>query len=724
MGVRAALAAGLALLLAGVLLTLTGSPARVIHSNAVALDGEVAVLHGAQTACQPEASLPPGTTAVRLTLESVIGPHVLVTVSSGSRVLASGARGSGWTGADVTVPVHSTEASPLGTTLCVTLGEGRESVLMVGDASAPGTAATADGDPTVGRMRVEYLAPGVHSWLSQARAVARRLGLGRAPGGGLAAAAILGLMAMVTVLASRLSLRELAPGRTRAGAQAAIAGADDTTGRLARGVRALRRVPRAARVCALIACLNAAAWSILSPPFQVPDEPAHFAYVQQLAQAHRLPLEPRGEDASEAYSPEEETALTDLHHNEVQFMPSAPTISTPAEQQKLEHDLAQHLSRRGSGYAGTATNEPPLYYALETIPYELGSGVALLDQLELMRLFSALFAGATALFAFMFVRETLPGTPWAWTVGGLGVALAPLPAFISGGVNPDGMLFAVSAANFYLLARAFRRGLTPALAAAMCAAMLLGVLTKLNFLGLVPGLAAGLLVTVHSAPASVRRVVRRSATVALAVAASALALAAALGELSGDASGHYISSFVAKVGLTNNALSELSYTWQFYLPRLPGMASYFPGVFTTRQLWFNGLVGFYGWGDTAFPTWVYNAALIPAGLIGLLWLLAVLSRRDALHRRWAELAVYATMAAGLLTLVGITSYDGDVIGGGGAFWEPRYLVPLLPLFAAALALAARGAGRHLGPLAGVLIVVLVLGHDVFSQLLVVSRYYG
>ena len=114
-----------------------------------------------------------------------------------------------------------------------------------------------------------------------------------------------------------------------------------------------------------------------------------------------------------------------------------------------------------------ATSEPPLYYALQTIPYYLGSAGTLLDQLELMRLLSALMAGLTALFTFLFVRESLPTAPWAWTVGGLGAALYPLLGFASGAVTPDAMLCAVSAAIFYCLARAFRRGLTRKLAIAI-----------------------------------------------------------------------------------------------------------------------------------------------------------------------------------------------------------------------------------------------------------------
>jgi len=42
-------------------------------------------------------------------------------------------------------------------------------------------------------------------------------------------------------------------------------------------------------VCALVALLNAACWSFITPPFQVPDEQDHFAYVQQLAETGHLP---------------------------------------------------------------------------------------------------------------------------------------------------------------------------------------------------------------------------------------------------------------------------------------------------------------------------------------------------------------------------------------------------------------------------------------------------
>ena len=76
---------------------------------------------------------------------------------------------------------------------------------------------------------------------------------------------------------------------------------------------------------------------------------------------------------------------------------------------------------------------------------------------------------------------------------------------------------------------------------------------------------------------------------------------------------------------------------------------------------------------------------------------------------------------GCCILIGADEYAHKI---PGEYDEPRYLLPMLALWGAALALAARGAGRRWGPIAGVAIVSLVLAHDLFSQLLVISRYYG
>lgn len=484
------------------------------------------------------------------------------------------------------------------------------------------------------------------------------------------------------------------------------------------GLRArLRAIPRAAYICGLVACLNAACWSLITPPFQVTDEPTQFAYTQYLAEHRQLPTSHAGN-----YSPEEQIALFDLHQSEVLWHAENGTISSAAEQQKLQQDLERHLGRSGDGVGGSAA-DPPLYYGLELIPYELGSPGTLLDQLELMRLLSALMAGVTALFVFLFVRETLPGLRWAWTVGGLSVALVPLLGFSSGTVNPDALLFTVSAALFYFLARAFRRGLTRANAVAIGALIAIGLLTKPNFIGLIPGALLGLFVLTLRAARTRRGAAVRSLAVALAIAASPVGVYVLANVLASRPALGTVSENLS-LGNGRSIFSDASYVWQLYLPHLPGMTSYFPGISTTRDLWFDRFVGLYGWLDTTFPQWVYTFALIPTGLIALLGLRGLAARRSALPQRSLELVIYLLMAAGLMALIGSHAFLNLNGEGSAGHAQPRYLMPLVPLAGVAIALAARGAGRRWGPAAGAVIIVLFLGYDIFSQLLVVSRFYG
>jgi hypothetical protein len=483
---------------------------------------------------------------------------------------------------------------------------------------------------------------------------------------------------------------------------------------------ACRRVPTAAWICALVACLNAISWSFITPPFQVPDEPDHFAYVKQLAETGTRPISSLG-----VFSTEEQAVLVALHYPEVRQRPSVQAVFTPTQQARLEEEVAAagQTPQKGSPNAGVAASEPPLYYALESIPYLLGSGGTLLDRLQLMRLLSTLMAGFTTLFSFLFLRETLPRVRWAWTVGALGVALSPLFGFMSGAVNPDGMLYAVSAALFYCLARAFRRGLTTRSALATGAVIAVGLLTKLNFVGLMPGAYFALvLLAVRAARRSGARGLRAPAV------AAAIGCIPAIVFVVVNAVAHHATFGIAATTIrasSGSLLGDLDYIWQLYLPRLPGTHDFFPGLFTTRQIWFVGYIGRLGWLDTFFPSWVYTLAFVLTTLIAGLCIRSLLSCRATLAGRKAELAVYALMLLGVMVLVGTDSYQADLhTGQVDSYGQARYLLPMLPLLGAVLALAARGAGQRWGRATGVLIVLAFLTHDLFSQLQVIARFYG
>jgi Predicted membrane protein (DUF2142) len=698
--VRLALAAGLTALAVALGFVLTDSPMGVVGTNGVAANFAVTFIRSSGINCQAGGTVPRGTEAIRVSLSANSGPKVGLEVLSGSTLVSSGERAAGW-GIDetVTVPITRVARTIGNARICTTVGQMVEPIQVNGS-----TAQSAGGGRTV-LLRMEYLRAGSRSWLALVPSIARDMGLDHAPSGAWVAYLVIAVMVVVMLLASRLVLRELhgGPHASRGGT--------------------LLRVPRAAWTCALVAGLSAACWTVITPPFQAPDEPSHFAYAQLLAETGRLP-----DSSSGKVSQEEVTVVEGLHQQEVEWHPEVHTITSGSAQDQLREDLMLPLNRVGPGGAGVATSEPPLYYALATIPYYLGSSGTLLDSLELMRLLSALMAALTALFVFMFVRECLPGTPWAWTVGGLGAALTPLLGFTSGVVTPEAMLYAVSAAIFFCLARAFRRGLTRRRALAIGALIAVGFLTKLNFIGLAPGVMLGLVLLafrgIRVAPGG-ERSQRAFGPMAIAIGIGLLPVCV---YVASNALEHHhllglVSNGAQQAGNSGSLVTDVGYVWQFYLPRLPGMVNDFPGMSTIRDLWFDRAVGFYGWLDTSFPVWVDNLALIPAALIALLGLRTLLARRAELRRRLPEIVVYLVMIVGLMALLGQDFYMNRTTEGAG--WaQPRYLVPLLALAAIWPALAARGAGRRWGPAVGALIVTLFLAQDVFSQMLVVARFYG
>lgn len=296
-----------------VVLTLGRSPLVVAGTNSIPYEAVVGSTKGPAQTCQGGEVVPRGTTAVRMWLQANIKPLTRVTVFDGGRTLARGTQTGGWLGKVTTVPI-----TPIGHTLrdariCFSIDRAVQAVNLLG-----GRAGQPRHGQAQSKMRIEYLRPSPQTWWSQIGSVAWQLGLGRAPEGGWAVALPLLLMAAATILVLVTLLRRLGrvppeseqrAGRHRpippiAGAQTTLPGAEQAsaegvaaaTHRTGRpGVRRrmlrapLRLAPATAWVCAAVAFLSAASWSILSAPFQAPDEPSHFSYAQILAETGALP---------------------------------------------------------------------------------------------------------------------------------------------------------------------------------------------------------------------------------------------------------------------------------------------------------------------------------------------------------------------------------------------------------------------------------------------------
>jgi hypothetical protein len=708
--VKVTLGVGALLLAALIALTLTAAPARVLLRAGPTPTILLSSTTAGTSACQGAEVLPAGTTAVRLSVTAFVGAKVRVALFAGAHTLIEGTRGPEWTGTSVTVPVKPLPQTVSNVRVCVFIGPNSQPIYLLGSPTPASQAAEGGFRQRLsGRLRTEYLAPGSGSWWSRILTVARHMGLGHVLTGTWVVLLIAALMAAVGLLAMWLAVRELTSRgvRTRRG-----------RGRILVLPRPLRGVPRAAWICAAIALLNAGAWSLIVPPFQGKDEADHFAYVVDLVENNVLP---ENGNPDGVYSPQQVLVLEALHYPEVVHSPQNAAISSLAEQRALSQAVNAHASTLGSGEAGIATSEPPLYYTIEAIPYLLAKG-NILAQLQLMRLLGVLFAAITTLCTFLFLREILPRAPWAATVGALCVALQPLFAFMSGSVNPDSMLIAVAAAIFLCLARAFRRGLTLRRAVALGVLIAVGFLTKLNFIGFAFGVYVGLLLLGAREVRSRGPRALLAPVIAAAIGLVPVALYALRNLLDSHPTLGIVSTSSGRVE-SRSLFNAVSYVWEMYLPRLPGMTQYFAGVHSYKDIWFDRSIGLYGWMDTMFPPWVTNVALVPAIAIALLFAGGVFAARGALRRRLSELVVYVAIVLGVLVMVAASSYL-SMLSKEVAFGEPRYLLPLLPLLGAAITLAVRGVGRRWSPLVGAALVILFFGHDIFSQLQVIARYYG
>ncbi len=487
----------------------------------------------------------------------------------------------------------------------------------------------------------------------------------------------------------------------------------------------LGRIPRAGRVCFLLAFVNAAIWSVVIPPFQVPDEIAHFGYAQYFAETGKAP--PQGPRAQ--YSPQEQVALNALDFFSVIGHPAQRGLLTPVEDRGLRAALASNPSPHGEGGSSSATNQPPLYYALEAIPYWLSPSHNILTRLALMRLLSALMAAFTVLFIYLFLRELLPGSPWAWTVGALVVAFQPSFDFLAGGVHGDNLLFLASAATFLALARAYNRGLNARRGAAIGVATAVGVLGKLTFIAFLPGIALAIALLAWRAWSSDRRQALTGVALAGLIVLAPVVLYAVLNATVWHRGGITAGGLAGAAAPSEHGphtvswIETIEYTWELYLPKLPFFRHNLLGGLPLTAIWVDGTVGHFGWLDYTFPTWVYTLAKWIFLALGLMAVITLVRMRARTRGLLGLLICFGVMAAGLLGAIG---YDGIRyrINTGDTFEQARYLFPLLAFYALFVVLASRGFGRRWGPVVGGVLVILAMAHGLFAETLTISRYYG
>ncbi len=670
-------------------------------TNSVGVRSIVTAVRSGERLCVPGLTIPPGTAGVRFAVwaDPATPLRVRVTMAGGVHTAQATTTpvGGGRLDADAFFPGGLSPSAPAAATACLTpAGPG---VQVGGMAALQGDQVPArlGGAPLGSRVSVWFLPPAgaKRSLLASLGDVFSRAALFR-PGivGAWAYPVLLFLVLPLTWLLGLGLMARSAAGR--------------------RG-----RVPAGA-VIALVAFLNAGAWALITPAFNAPDEPDHFAYVQYLAETGKQPLQAPGD--LPAFSSDLTLALDGVRtYSQVGLGRTRPPwLVSDVRHWEVMRAAAPHPTDNGGGYTVAAAPHRPIYYGLLAPAYLATAHASAFSQLTATRLVSALLGAVVALCAYGIVRELLPRRRLAAAAAGLLVAFQPMFTFIAGGVNNDNGVNAAAALTLYLLVRGLRRGPSWRLMLALGAAVAVLPLVKGTGLELYPVVAVGLLGMLwrHHDRASLPGWAALAGTFGVLRAGWA-ALAPVLKQSASGSGG--IPATSAVNGAIEHPGAYLSYLWQYFLPRLPFMNDHFVQRWPAFDVYVTQAWGAFGWVALAFPRWVYVVIVLVMLAVAALAVTAVLRARMVARALAWELAVLALTPVCVIAAVEAAYFSlavRPVLAEQG-----RYAFPAIAALSAIAVGGTFGLGRRWHVPLATALVVAVLGFGYAARFLALGGFY-
>jgi hypothetical protein len=482
-----------------------------------------------------------------------------------------------------------------------------------------------------------------------------------------------------------------------------------------------RRVPRPLVLILAVAMLLSLAWNLALPAFQGPDEDAHFAYVQHLAETGQLPTASGGESP---VSTQEHDALDYLNLFPLRGVTGArPGWSTAdlALLHQLEKTMPAGGRADGSG-PNAVGQDPPLYYAVMSIPYLVFAGLPLLKLIFVLRLFNALCYLATIALTWTIAGDLFGRERWKQTLAAGAVALVPQLAFMSAVINADNLLIALTTAFLLSALRVLMRGPTVGRVLVMSVLCAAACLTHGRGLVTLPVLAVALVAGWVRFRAGGLAVARQ-----LGASAGTLGVAALLYFLFGTPGGTAYGGQVTQLngGGAFSVRGFLEYLWRFYLPALPGMKARLGPAFGFRQVFIETFYGAFGWLEVRFKPRIYDVLEL-ASVLGVLWLTATcLVRRRLLRSQWPQVLVMLALLVVTVVFLHYVSYR-TLVGDHGS--DPlivgRYLLPIISLFGLAIAFTIGSLPRRLGSLAGAGVLAAGVLLSLTGLGITAVRFYG
>jgi Predicted membrane protein (DUF2142) len=446
-----------------------------------------------------------------------------------------------------------------------------------------------------------------------------------------------------------------------------------------------------------VATVQVLAWALVMPPLQGPDESAHFAYVQHLAETGEAPEQTGGSGANVSSEQAEATKWENLHAL-VGVLGMRPGWTEAEERRwrEVEASLSDEASANGDGPNAVGQN-PPLYYALETIPYHLAPGGSFLNRFYMARLGSAVFYVAAVAFMWLIASELFRPL-WARTLATAIVALQPKLAMLGAVINADILLVLAWTAFIYAGLRIIRRGPSAKRLVGAGAAAAASVLTHGRGLAILGALLV-LLVIAYLQWRPAPRQALRGAALSLGIAGVGLAVVALF--TSGVSGGGAIyGGEIGKIGeKAFNVRELLSYVWQFYLPKLDFMQ---PTIglqnYGFREVYIQSFYGEFASLEVEYPRFVTDLLEVATLLLLLALYTVAVTRLDAVKRHWPTIAFLLLTGLSLLVLLHVTSYNSMLTNPADPLFTGRYLLPLVSILAIGVTVVVMALPQRLGAL--------------------------
>jgi hypothetical protein len=493
----------------------------------------------------------------------------------------------------------------------------------------------------------------------------------------------------------------------------------DPAARRSRGsappARPWRRISTPLLVLLAVAVVEALAWTIAVPPLQGPDEIRHFAYTQRIVETQSIPWYPSGPPANPGDPTSTELAVaarySDVLTESGNLVARPPGSEVAVRIWKRQDDRLGHGARANGGYAPPMGN-PPLYYLYAAIPYVATYPLSFFDRSFAMRLANIPLLIAVVTLTWAIAGLLLP-VGWQRTLATAAVALNPQLSHLTSVINPDLLLAAEWTAFLYLALLALMRGPTRGRVVGMALLAVASCLTH--------GRGIALLVPAALVFAILwwRRRPRTRATLVRVLAAGGVVFVCAA----------YLAVRYATLGVMTAASlrQATSYLWQFYLPKLPFMTPMIGPHWTARQGLLDRFFSGYAQLEVDFSpgllTWLARVAvaLVVLGVVGL-----VVRLRSCRDRRGA-ITVVAVLAAAIAAYVldmHVAAYRSLAAGTADPVITGRYLLPLLSLYGAGLALAVSWLPRRVAAVGGAVLLAGLCLWQIGSLGILVERFYA